>query len=80
MKDIVTASTPLFKRFEQWRIDHGRDPRTGRPVRRGRPLEICDIDPKRLVVVALKMAAQHTSRDDLRPLYLELAAMFEGEL
>jgi hypothetical protein len=77
VSDIVTAVTPLLKRFEQWRIDHGRDPRSGL-AKRGRPLKRCDVDPKTLIVMALKMAAQQTSRDDLKPLYLELAELFEA--
>lgn len=74
----VAAVTPLLKRFEQWRIENGRDPRTGRRVRPGRPLQRCDVDPRYLIVMALRMAAQQTGRDDLRPMYLELARIFEG--
>ena len=84
----VTAVVPLFRRLEQWRIENGRDPRTGRRVNPGRqvkrpvrksepPMQRCDVDPKQLVLMALRTAAQHTTRNDLRPMYLELARVLE---
>lgn len=73
--EASSAVTPLFRRIEEWRLANGRDPKTGRrgkqPGRQRR-----EPDRGQLVVVALRMAAQFTTRDDLRPLYIELASDF----
>ena len=74
----VTAATPFFKRIEEWRIKHGRDPKTGRRVR-GRSKLQSPVDAVGLIVIALRQMALRTKREDLRPVYVELADMFEEE-
>ncbi len=67
----MTAKTELFQRIEAWRKNNGRDPKTGRRIN--------SIDPKHLVVIALRAQAERTHRNDLRPIYLELAELFTEE-
>ena len=64
------AVTEMFKRIEEYRRQTGRDPLTGYKK------HVCakQSDDAWLIVVALRMAARHTTRNDLRPEYLRLAA------
>ena len=64
----------MFDRIEQFRQKTGRDLQTGRRVNR----KAAKADPQRLIVIALRMAATSTTRDDLRPQYIELADFMEN--
>lgn len=72
----VTAVTPLIRSLQQWRIENGRDPNTGRRVRvngHDHPL-----DAKILCVMALRSAENATAREDLRPQFAALREHIES--
>lgn len=76
MEALRTESKPaFFQNLGQWRIARGRDAKTGNVVRSNPDFPA---DPVRLIAVALRMAERSTDREDLRPLYGELADEIEG--
>lgn len=72
----------VFEKLAAWRIATGRDPKTGSkiPGRRKNLLPRKPNDPVdlRLIELALEVAAEHTTRLDLREEYRRTRALIES--
>ena len=72
----MQSKANLFSDLVKWRLKTGRCPRTGR--KRSQLKRENDFDAVSLTIVGLKLAAQATHREDLRPAYTELAEFLES--